>query len=425
MEHAMHSDKLAIHGGTPARAQPAPAMLPGILAYDVAEEEAVLEVLRSRNLYRFMDEAEPSQCDRLEALVRQEMGCRYALAVTSGTSALVCALQGLDVGPGDEVIVPAFGWIASVSAVLGVGAVPVITEVDASLTLDPEAVQANISAYTKAIMPVHMRGAPANLEALLRIAREQGLKVVEDTAQANGGAYRGRYLGTYGHAGAFSLQASKIVTSGEGGLVITDEEEVFTRAAMFHDPFSARLVDVPESRVMWGLNFRMSEVTAAMARVQIAKRARIIDAMRARKRLIKDGIASLAAAKGVQFRRLHDAAGDTAVALILFMPDTDATARVEAALQAENVSAQRLFAPGRVDQHVYASWSSVLAKAQWSAQGGPWTWARRDVAYDADMCPRTLDWLQRSIQIHIQPTLTNEDAEETLEGLAKVLTHLL
>ncbi len=416
---------LAIHGGRPAVSEPPAAMLPGIMAYDEAEEAAVLEVVRSRNVYRFMDAEGSSQCEQLEDLFRKSTGRKHALAVTSGTAALLCALQGLGVGPGDEVIVPAFGWIASISSVLGVGAVPIITEVDESLTLDPEAARANISPFTKAIMPVHMRGVPANLGPLLELAAAHNLKLLEDTAQANGGSYQGRQLGSFGDAGAFSLQASKIITAGEGGMVVSDHDEVYARAAMFHDPFSNRLVNLPESDAMWGLNFRMPEVTAALARVQFAKRKRIIDAMRVRKALIKNGIADLAAAKSVSFRHLHDEAGDTGVALIMFMPDAERASRITAALQAENVDCNQLYTRDSTDQHVYASWNSVLDKRQWSEQGGPWTWASREVPYSRDMCPRTLDLLTRAVQIHIAPTLSNVAVEENLEGITKVFSELL
>ncbi len=414
---------LAIENGKPARGEPLPFMLPGILAFDEDEEKAVLEVVRSRNLYRFL-EKEPSQCDQLEKAFAETMGTQHALAVTSGTAALLCALQGLGVGPGDEVIVPAFGWIASVAAILGIGAVPIITEVDDSLTLDPEATKANLSPYTKAIMPVHMRGVPANMDAIGKIAQEHGLLILEDTAQANGGSFRGKPLGSIGDVGSFSLQASKIITAGEGGMVITDQEEIFTRAAMFHDPFSSQLVNIPESQVMWGLNFRMNEMTAAVARVQLSKRKRIIDAMRVRKAMIKNSITSLAESKSVGFRRLNDEEGDTGIALVMYMPDTDGAARVSNALQAENLSVNRLYGEG-VDQHVYASWSTVLAKKQWHDRGGPWTWAPREVEYDENMCPQSLDLLTRAVQVHIHPTLSNTEVEETIEGIAKVFAQLL
>lgn len=417
--------KLAIEGGSPAVSEPPPWMLPGILAYDDEEEAAVLEVLRSRNLFRFMAADGESQCDQLEELFRESTGHKRALAVTSGTAALLCSLQGLGVGPGDEVIVPGFGWIASISAILGVGAVPIITEVDESLTLDVESARQNISPHTKVIMPIHMRGAPANLGPLMELAREHNLKLLEDTAQANGGTYLGRQLGSFGDVGAFSLQASKIITSGEGGMVVTSHEEVFARAAMFHDPFSNRLADLPESEAMWGLNFRMPEVTAAMARVQFSKRQGIIDAMKVRKNLIKSGISDLATRKSISFRHLNDEAGDTALALIMFLPEQSDATRVTRALQAENVNCNQLYSDDSTDQHVYASWNSVLDKKQWSDQGGPWSWASRDIQYDRDMCPDTLDLLTRAVQIHVAPTLSNVEIEETLEGLTKVLSELL
>ena len=422
---ATNAESLAIDQGTPARSTPPDAPLPGLLAYTEDEEKAVVEVIRSRNLYRFMGDEEASPARQLELEMAEANGTKHALAVTSGTAALLCSLQGLGVGPGDEVIVPAFCWIASVSAILAIGAVPIITEVDDSLTLDPDAVRANISPYTKVIMPVHMRGVPANMTAIMAIADEHGLLVLEDTAQANGGSFGGRPLGSIGNVGAFSLQASKIITTGEGGMVITDDDEVYTRATMFHDPFASRLVEVPESRLMWGLNFRMNEMIAAVGRVQLAKRKRIVDAMRVRKGLIKNGIGEVAAEKGVGFRHLHDEEGDTAVSLVMFLPTQEDADRVGTALAAENISAGRMFDPAGVDQHVYASWNSVLNKMQWSDAGGPWTWARRDVEYSPDMCPTSTDLLSRAVQLHVMPTMSNTDVEETIDGTIKVLSALL
>lgn len=418
-------ESLAINEGNPAVQTPPPSPLPGLLSYTDDEERAVVEVIRSRNLYRFMGDEETSECRQLELAMANANGTKHALAVTSGTAALLCALQGLAVGPGDEVIVPAFCWIASISAILAIGAVPIITEVDESLTLDPEAVKANISPYTKAIMPVHMRGVPANMTAIKEIAKEHDLGVLEDTAQANGGSFGGKALGSIGDVGAFSLQASKIITTGEGGIVITDDDEVYTRATMFHDPFASRLVDVPESRLMWGLNFRMNEMTAAVGRVQLAKRKRIVDGMRVRKGLIKHGIGNVAAEKGITFRRLHDESGDTAVSLVMFLPTEEDADRVGTALAAENVNAGRMYDPQGVDQHVYASWHSVLNKMQWSEAGGPWTWAQRQVEYSPDMCPVSTDLLSRAVQLHTMPTMSNTDVEETIDGTIKVLSELL
>ena len=215
-------------GHVPAKRRPDPPMYPGGMAIDREEEQAVLEVLRTKRLFRYYGPAEgESKVASLEKAFAQFMGAEYAVAVNSGTSALISGLQGLGVGPGDEVIVPAYTWIASAAAVLTVGAIPVIAEVDSSLTLDPEDVRSRITPYTKAIMPVHMRGAPCDMKSILEIAQEHGLKVLEDTAQADGASYGGRRLGSMGDAGCFSLQFNKIITSGEGGMVVTGDEEVW------------------------------------------------------------------------------------------------------------------------------------------------------------------------------------------------------
>src|SRR4051812_9489714 len=176
----------------PAKTLPDPPMFPGGMLIGQEEEDAVLEVLRSKRLYRYYGpQAGPSKAAELERSFSAVMNSQYSQAVTSGTAALICALRGVGVGAGDEVIVPGYAWIACAAAVLGVNAVPVIAEIDESLTLDPADVERKVTPYTKAIMAVHMRGAQARLDELLAIAKKNNLKVVEDVAQAMGGSYKG------------------------------------------------------------------------------------------------------------------------------------------------------------------------------------------------------------------------------------------
>src|SRR5262245_13592122 len=217
-------------------------MFPGGLRAGDEEEEAavaaVRAVMRARKLFRFGGPGgplQPSRVRELELAFAERLAVRHTLAVNSGTSALVCGLAALGVGPGDEVIVPAFTWVSTASAVVAVGAVPVIAEVDDSLTLDVADVERRLSAHTRAIIAVHMRGAPARLDALVALARARGLRLVEDVAQAAGGSFRGRRLGTIGDVAAFSFQMSKILTAGEGGLVATGDAAIHRRAAMYHD----------------------------------------------------------------------------------------------------------------------------------------------------------------------------------------------
>src|SRR3972149_1943863 len=246
----MNNSKLAIDGGTPAIHTPLPPMYPGGMRIDDEEEAAVLEVLRSKRLFRYYGpNPGPSKVAELEQMFAARMGAAYGLALTSGTAALICGLVGLGIGPGDEVILPAFTWIASASAVVAVGAVPILAEIDDSLTLDPWDIEAKISPYTKAVLPVHMRGLPCKMDELMAVARKHQLKVLEDSAQADGASYKGQRVGSIGDAGAFSLQFNKILTSGEGGMVITSDHVVYERAVMFHDVVGGQRNNIPEERI--------------------------------------------------------------------------------------------------------------------------------------------------------------------------------
>ncbi len=414
--------KLAIEGGEPAKQHPNPPMYPGGLAIGAEEEAAVLEVLRSKRLFRYYGpNPGPSKVEELEHDFAAHMGARRALAVTSGTAALICGLQGVSIGPGDEVIVPAYTWIASASAVAAVGGVPVVAEVDDSLTLDPADVERRITPYTKAIMPVHMRGAPCRMDELVAIARRYGLKLIEDTAQADGGSYRGRRLGTIGDIGCFSLQFNKIITAGEGGMVITDDEAVWKRAVMFHDVIGGLRNGFPAGEIAWGINFRMPELLAAVASVQLRRLDGLLEAMRARKHMLKSGLAPLAQQRGIPFREIVDPDGDAAVAVVFFMPTHEEALRTAEALRAENIGASVIYRPDRTDYHIYTHWTPIVAQRTWTPDGGPWRWARREVSYGPDQCPRTLDLLGRAVHLDVSPQLTNEDVEEMLEGLSKVL----
>lgn len=415
---------LAINGGPPAKQRPDPPMFPGGMAIDEAEEAAVLEVLRSKRLFRYYGPGDaPSKVAELEAAFAKKKGVSHTLGVTSGTAALICGLQGVGVGPGDEVIVPAYTWIASATAVLAVGAVPVIAEVDESLLLDPVDLEAKITPYTKAVVVVHMRGASCDMDAIMAVARRHNLKVVEDCAQANGATYRGQEVGSFGDAGCFSLQFNKIITCGEGGMVATNQQSVWERAAMFHDAGAINKRHMEED-LIWGVNFRMPEVLAAIALVQLEKLDGLLAAMRARKRMLKAGMADVMARKGLAFRKEHDEAGDTAIATVFYMPTAEQAIAVRDALRAENIGASVLYQRDVRDFHVYAHWVPVMEQRSWSEGGSPWQWAKRSIEYDHDMCPRSLDLLGRAVHLNVSPLLSNEDVEEMVEGVNKVLNAL-
>ncbi|RIK44762.1 MAG: glutamine--scyllo-inositol aminotransferase [Chloroflexi bacterium] len=421
----MSSQALAIHGGAPAKQQPDPPMYPGGMMIDHEEEAAVLEVLRSKRLFRYYGPGNTtSKVAELEQAYAAQRGKKYALAVTSGTASLVCALHGLGIGPGDEVIVPAFTWIATAGAVIAVGAVPIVCEVDESLLMDAADVEQKITPYTKAIIPVHMRGAPANMDAIMAVARKHNLKVVEDTAQANGATFKGQWCGAIGDVGCYSFQFNKMLTSGEGGMVLTDDRVVWQRAEMFHDVIGGESRKNPVVDELCGINFRMPELLAAVNLVQLRRLDWLLDNMRARKRMIKEGLADVTQRKGITFRAENDEAGDTAICTVFFVDSVETGDRVIEALRAENIGAGDLYRRHKRDYHVYAHWEPILAQRGWSAGGDPWRWANRKIEYDHDMCPRSLDLLGRAVHLNVSPLLTNEDVEETIEGVNKVLNAL-
>lgn len=422
-------ERLAIHGGNPAKTTPEPPNFPGGTAIGAEEEAAVVEVIRHKRLFRYYGPEEgPSKVTEFEEAFARHMGAGYARAVNSGTAALICALVGAGVGPGDEVIVPAYTWISTATAPLMLGAIPVIAEVDDSLTLDPADVRRKVTPLTRAIMPVHMRGGPTDMDAIMAIAREHGLAVVEDVAQANGGSFHGRRLGSIGDVGAFSLQFNKMITTGEGGVVTSNDRAKWLRASVFHDPVNEGMgrddVDPAEVPAFPGQNYRATEMLGAIGLVQLGRLDGLLEALRRRKRQIKAGIEGIA---GLQFRRLNDEAGDAGICIIMFLPSVEKATEFNAALAAEGVGTWRLYDPAERDYHVYAHWHQVLNKTSTTKANFPWAPAyyAGSVSYSPDMCPRTLDLLGRASHINVSPLFTDEDVAQTIAAISKVAEALL
>jgi 8-amino-3,8-dideoxy-alpha-D-manno-octulosonate transaminase len=409
----MPSEKLAIDGGPKAVTTPRA----GQRRFGTGEREALLQALENENLFRYLREDE-SQVRAFERRFAELIGSPHCLAVSSGTAALVCALIGLGLGPGDEVILPAYTYISSAAAIINVRAVPVIAEVDDSLTLDPADVERKITPYTRAIMPVHMRGIPSQMDALLEIAKRHQLKVIEDTAQACGGSYGGRRLGTLGDVGCFSLQHYKIITTGEGGAVVTADPSVFGRAMMYHDA-GRPYWEGYEGEVIPGVNYRMSELAGAIGRAQVGQLDPILARTRAAKRRILAGIAE---APGLQIQRVPDAEGDCGIVLILFLPNGDEARRFSAALKAEGCPTGTMYSGEFPDRHIYAYWDHILAKKGYSEHDNPWTHPHYhgNVEYSKDMCPQTLAYLGRAVALPIPDHLTEEEADQRAHAVRKV-----
>ena len=399
---------------------------PGALRLGELEEEAaveaVREVMRSKRLFRYYgltpNPLQRSRVRRLEKEFVSLTGAKEALALNSGTSALVSALAGFGVGGGGGVIVPAYTWFSTATAVLAVGAVPVIAEVDESLTLDPEDFRAKLSPHTAAAIPVHMRGAPAEMDELTRVASENGVRLLEDVAQAAGASFRGRRLGSLGDAGAFSFQMAKLITSGEGGMLTSSDSDVVRRARMYHDAGVGRQGDISAGEWLPGFSLRMSELHAAVLLVQLERLDGVLDAMRRRKRALKERLQGEFDARGIRFRTINDTDGEAGLALVFFLPDTQHIESVVSGLADENVPASRLFhglknvPRDSVDMHVYWAWPPLIQKRTWSARGGPWAGHPREVDYPEETCPRTRDLLERAVHVDIRPDLEEQHVDQ-------------
>ncbi len=416
---------LAINGGPKAISQPLPPMYPGGMRIGVEEEEAVLAVLRNKRLFRYYGpNPGESQAALLEQAFATHMSSPYAIAVTSGTASLICALVGLGVGPGDEVIVPAYTWIASASAVLAAGAIPVVAEVDASLTLDPNDLERRITTRTRVIIAVHMRGAPCNLHAIMQVAARHQLKVLEDVAQACGASYNGQRLGTIGDAGAFSFQFNKIITAGEGGMILTRHEEVYQRIQMYQDVVGGMRNHIPPDQILPGVNYRMTELQAAVVLVQLTKLESLLAAMRSNHRTIVEAITPTLAAKGMRTRQANDDGGDASIALILLAETPDQAQRVADALDAEGAGAGVMYSPDEVDYHIYTHWEPIVHQRAWSNEQNPWTWHGGPFDYSPAACPASLNLLERAIHLNISPELSGSQCEEIADAIIRVVEAL-
>lgn len=425
------AEQLAINGGTPAKTTANIPMYPGGLEIGEEERRQVLEVLDRKYLFRYYGpEQYPSKVAELEQAFARKIGSKYALAVNSCTSALISALVAVGVGPGDEVIVPGYTFFASCAAVVAAKAIPVICDIDDSFTMDPADLERRITPSTKAVIPVHMRGVPCDMDRILSICKKHNLKVVEDTAQACGGSYKGKMLGTFGDVGCFSFQYHKIITAGEGGICITDDEVLYDRLMGYHDTAACWRPDRfaekrYEGELFCGVNFRMSELTGAVMLAQLGKLDCLLTQMRDNKRRIKSQIADL---PGITFRRLNDEAGDTAICLMFMLNDKSKVEAFAKALQAEGVAAGSVFSKGIPDWHIYPHWKHIMEKATPTSEGCPWTcpYHKGDpVRYSEDMCPQTIEYLSRTIHLDIPSQMTAEDCDMTAKAIRKVATALL
>jgi len=395
--------------------------MPGFEVFGTEEREKVLEVLESGVLFRY----EFAEQRRGRYFVREfeeafaaYTGARHAQAVTSGTAALKVALAALGVGPGDEVITQGFTFVATWEAIFDAGAVPVFTEIDETLNMDPADLERKITSATKAIIPVHMLGAQARIEEISAIAERHGIPVIEDTAQAAGCRLRGRHLGTFGAMGTFSFDSVKTMTTGEGGMVVTDDESLWRNMSEYHDHGHDHVPNPGgrggESRRFIGFNYRMMEIQGAIGLAQLAKLDQMVAAQRANKQALKEAAAAL---PGVRFRTLVDEEGDSATFLAFMLPDAEAARRVNEVLRREGAGA---IAFGENTWHFYPKWEHLAKGATLCRSGWPFRgFGKRKVVYDPQALPNSARIMDRTLVYPVGVRMDQERLDAMRQALAK------
>jgi 8-amino-3,8-dideoxy-alpha-D-manno-octulosonate transaminase len=392
--------------------------MPGFEIIGQEEKEEILDVLSRGILHRYdFDEQRKGiyKVYQFEEEFAKYCGVKYALGVSSGTAALKVALAALGIGPGDEVITQGFTFVATWESVFDTGALPVFAEIDDTLCLDPDDIVNKITADTKAIIPVHMCGAQARIEEIVSIAHSYGIPVIEDTAQSCGGKSNGKALGSFGKAGTFSFDPVKTITTGEGGMVITDDEGLYIRASEYHDHGHDHNPNVGrglEKRNFIGLNYRMMELQGALGLAQLRKLDNILTRQKENKVRIKEALSRI---DEVTFRNIPDPTGDTATFIIFFLPTADKAKAFNKVMIEEGSGTVCWY---QNDWHYFERWEHLLEGKSLIRSGYPFKTASGETRcnYDKSSLPRTAELLLRALTIPI-----NINMEDRIPAIIKAI----
>jgi dTDP-4-amino-4,6-dideoxygalactose transaminase len=370
--------------------------------FGAEEQQAVAAVLDRGCLFRYLDGA--VEVDAFEAELAARMRVPHAMLTTSGTAAIICGLAAAGVGPEDEVLIPSYGFVADVIAVLAVGAVPVVCDIDETLMMDAAGLERRRSSRTRAVLPVHMNGFVADMAPIMAFARQHGLAVVEDACQSIGATYRGQQVGTLGDAGAFSFNQAKIITAGEGGALLTRDREMYERAFIVHDPscnFEGKTLGQPPFR---GFPFRANELTGAIMRAQLRRLDTILGRLRANQARVQEALAAAGRMRPIPVNDDGGCGNHVAYAF---------GSRGEAGEFARRANgAQGFYAfQGIANGHSFFEWDILHARrGSHTARGNPL--AEPAAVQGPGDCPRSRDILERTVVVGFGTELPDKEIDE-------------
>lgn len=415
-------EKLAINGGTPVRTTPFPTHMLGASLIGQEELNELADVVREKSPFRHYGIGNPEKVKTLEAMFEERFGCKYALAVSSGSAALLCAVAAAGLGIGDEVIIPSFAWYTDYCVLAILGITPVFADIGDDLNMDPADFERKITNKTKAVIPVHYQGAPAKMDEIVRIARAHDLLIIEDCAQALGGMYHGQMLGTFGDIAITSFQTHKMITAGEGGMLFTNNEELYARAVRYHDlgnirPFFVGKLENKEladrSLMFAGLQLRMSELQGAFLCAQIRRLDDILATCRKHHKRIREHLA------GNPNFAIRYEEGDCGLAFIMLMPTVEIADQFSAAMNAEGIPC----GPTSFCCNLVADYPVKNKGLACPAMPpfGP-GFDAENVVYDPNViCPNTDDYVARFVAIGIGPLYTENEVDDIIHALDKVI----
>jgi 8-amino-3,8-dideoxy-alpha-D-manno-octulosonate transaminase len=394
--------------------------MPGFEIFGDKERKEVGDVLSTGVLMRYGFEGARNghyKAQEFEKKLGEITGSGFSHLCASGTAALSTAMAACGVGAGDEVIIPPFTFVATFEAVLQAGAVPVFAEIDETLCLNPDRLEAVLTPRTRAVVPVHMCGAMARIDEIKDFCSKKGLILLEDACQSLGGTYQGKHLGSFGTAGCFSFDAVKTVTCGEGGAVITDDPRVYERCHQYadhgHDHLGGPDRGADDHPIL-GCNFRISELNAAVGLAQLRKLDQILDTQRRNKRILKDAMTDL---PGISFRYLPDPFGDSATFLSFMLP-TEEKARQAGKRLAENgVPCPYWYAN---NWHYYRQWHHLKKMAAAAPMAVELCSNLPD--YQHLELPESDAVMQRTLSMQIMLSWSDQDLEQRIAAIKKSLT---
>lgn len=419
----------------PVRTKALPWEFPGALWIDEKEQRLVDDVIKTHSPFRYYGPDLQHMVDKLEEKFCQKIGVEFALGVNSGTAALHIGMAAFGVGPGDEVLVPGYMWVSCLSAIVRLGAIPVLVDIDHTFCMDPNDLERKINPRSKAIMCVHMSGASGYIDKIAAIAAKNNLYLLEDCAQAAGGYLNGKPLGSFGDLAIFSFQLNKNMTSGEGGMIVCKKKSIYQRCFAIHDlgyprNESGRLDTLNEEFQLWGIGSRMSELTAAFALAQLGKLDKITESMRRSKWYIREALSGI---NGLTFREIPDPKGDTGPFLISIYPDKESCRMFTQELHNLGIKGQ----PGSLacitmrewGLHWYFNNISLVKKKSLCQDGFPWTHPKNKFAqkihYNHGTLPICDELHDRAALLTIASRLTTEDCEQIVSAFKTAAKRVL